>query len=120
MTAIPKLKYFNWVQQRFHRLSIRQKIFYGYGLALGVAVLGTTAGLVIGDRYFQQARQQIILVDEEGSLLSSLQGELLEIQIHQQEIVPSLQQPQALQKRISNFKTDLAEAETLISQAQGI
>ncbi|MBD2506436.1 HAMP domain-containing histidine kinase [Nostoc muscorum FACHB-395] len=118
MTAIPKLKYFNWVQQRFHRLSIRQKIFYGYGLALGVAVLGTTAGLVIGDRYFQQARQQIILVDEEGSLLSILQGELLEIQIHQKEIVPFLQQPQALQRGISHFKTDLADAETLISQAQ--
>ncbi|MBD2524475.1 ATP-binding protein [Nostoc sp. FACHB-133] len=118
MTAIPKLKYFNWVQQRFHRLSIRQKIFYGYGLALGVAVLGTTAGLVIGDRYFQQAKQQIILVDEEGSLLSSLQGKLLEIQIHQKEIVPFLQQPQALQRGISNFKTDLADAETLISQAQ--
>ncbi|MEH1866044.1 MAG: ATP-binding protein [Nostoc sp.] len=118
MTAIPKLKYFNWVQQRFHRLSIRQKIFYGYGLALGVTVLGTTAGLVIGDRYFQQAKQQIILVDEEGSLLSSLQGELLEIQIHQKEILPFLQQPQALQRGISNFKTDLADAETLISQAQ--
>ncbi|MBE8985836.1 ATP-binding protein [Nostoc sp. LEGE 12450] len=118
MTAIPKLKYFNWVQQRFHRLSIRQKIFYGYGLALGVAVLGTTAGLVIGDRYFQQARQEMILVDEEANLLSSLQGELLEIQINQQEIVPSIQHLQALQKRISNFKTDLAEAETLLSQAQ--
>jgi hypothetical protein len=118
MTAIPKLKYFNWVQQKFHHLSIRQKIFYGYGLALGVAVLGTTAGLVIGDRYFQQARQQIILVDEEGSLLSILQGELLEIQIHQKEIVPFLQQPQALQRGISHFKTDLADAETLISQAQ--
>ncbi|MEJ6484553.1 ATP-binding protein [Nostoc punctiforme UO1] len=118
MTAIPKLKYFNWVQQKFHHLSIRQKIFYGYGLALGVAVLGTTAGLVIGDRYFQQARQEMILVDEEANLLSSLQGELLEIQINQQEIVPSLQQMQALQRGISDFKSDMAEAETLLSQAQ--
>ncbi|MBN3909388.1 MAG: HAMP domain-containing histidine kinase [Nostoc sp. NMS1] len=118
MTATPKLRYFNWLQQRFHRLSIRQKIFYGYGLALGVAVLGTTTGLIIGDRYFQQARQQMILADEEGSLLSSLQGELLEIQIRQQEIVPFLQQPQGLQRGISDFKTDLAEVETLVSQAQ--
>ncbi|MEA5599733.1 ATP-binding protein [Nostoc sp. UHCC 0252] len=118
MTAIPKLKYFNWVQQRFHRLSIRQKIFYGYGLALGIAVLGTTAGLVIGDRYFKQATQQIILADEEGSLLSSLQGELLEIQIHQHGILSFLQRPQALQRAISDFKTDLADAETLLFQAQ--
>ncbi|AUB35813.1 Signal transduction histidine kinase regulating C4-dicarboxylate transport system [Nostoc flagelliforme CCNUN1] len=118
MTATPKFRYFNWVQQKFHQLSIRQKIFCGYGLALGVAVLGTTAGLVIGNRYFQQARQQMILADEEGSLLSSLQGKVLEIQIHQQEIVYFLQQPQALQKGISDFKTDLADVETLLSQAQ--
>ena len=90
MIVTSKLGYLNWVKQRFHQLSIRQKIFCGYGLALGIAVLGTTAGLVIGDRYFQQARQQMILADEEGSLLSSLQGELLEIQIHQQEIVPAI------------------------------
>ncbi|MBD2726377.1 HAMP domain-containing protein [Nostoc sp. FACHB-892] len=118
MTATPKLRYFNWFKQRFHQLSIRQKIFCGYGLALGVAVLGTTTGLVIGDRYFQQAKQQMILADEEGSLLSSLQGELLVIQIHQQEILPSLQQPQALQRGISDFKTDMADAETLLFQAQ--
>jgi two-component system, NtrC family, sensor kinase len=118
MIATPKLKYFNWFKQGFHQLSIRQKIFCGYGVALGIAVLGTTTGLVIGDRYFQQARQQMVLVDEEVSLLSSLQGELLEIQIRQQEIVPFLQQPQALQKGISDFKTDLANAETLLSQVQ--
>ncbi|MCC5620697.1 ATP-binding protein [Nostoc sp. CHAB 5715] len=118
MIATPKLRYFSWVQQRFHQLSIRQKIFCGYGLALGVAVLGTTTGLVIGDRYFQQARQQMNLADEEGSLLSSLQGQLLQIQIHQQEIVPFLQQSQALQRGISDFKSDLADAETLLSQAQ--
>ncbi|WP_392534155.1 ATP-binding protein [Nostoc sp. C117] len=118
MTATPELRYSNWFKQGFHRLSIREKIFYGYGLALGIAVLGTTAGLVIGDRHFHQARQQMALVDEEGSLLSNLQGELLEIQINQQEIVPFLQQPETLQKGISNFKTDLAEAETLLSQAQ--
>jgi two-component system, NtrC family, sensor kinase len=118
MMATPALKYFNWFKQGFHQLSIRQKIFCGYGVALGIAILGTTTGLVIGDRYFQQARQQMILVDEEGSLLSSLQGELLEIQIRQQEIVPFLQQPQALQKGISHFKSDLADAETLFSQAQ--
>ncbi|MBG1267480.1 sensor histidine kinase [Nostoc sp. WHI] len=118
MTATPELRYFNWVQQRFHRLSIRQKIFFGYSLALGIAVLGTTAGLIIGDRYFQQARQQRILADEQGSLLSSLQGEMLKIQTHQQEILPYLQQPQALQRGISHFKSDLAETETLLFQME--
>ncbi len=118
MIATPELKYFKWVKEGFHQLSIRQKIFCGYGVALGIAVLGITAGLVIGDRYFQQARQQMVLVDEEGSLLSSLQGKLLEIQIRQKEIVPFLQQQQALLRGISDFKTDLADAETFLVQVQ--
>ncbi len=118
MTAILQLRYSNWVKQVFHQRSIRQKIFFGYGLALGIAVLGTIAGLVIGDRYLQQARRKMVLADEEKNLLSSLQGELLEIQIHQQEILPFLQQPQALQRGISHFKRDLAEAETLLSQME--
>ncbi|MDZ8187248.1 MAG: ATP-binding protein [Nostoc sp. ChiSLP02] len=118
MTATPKVRYSNWVKRVFYQLSIRQKIVCGYGLSLGIGVLGTTAGLVIGDRYFQQAREQMVLANDEGSLLSSLQGELLEIQVRQKEIVPFLQQPQALQRGISNFKTDLAEAETLLAQAE--
>ena len=31
------------------RLNIRNKIGLGYGIAVGIAVLGTLAGLVIGD-----------------------------------------------------------------------
>ncbi|MEH2058798.1 MAG: hypothetical protein V7K97_22120 [Nostoc sp.] len=68
MTATPELRYFNWVKQGFYQLSIRQKIFCGYGLALGIAVLGTTAGLVIGDGYYQQARQQMNRVSTPHSL----------------------------------------------------
>ncbi|MBW4688235.1 MAG: HAMP domain-containing protein [Komarekiella atlantica HA4396-MV6] len=117
MTATPKLRYFHWVKRVFYQLSIRQKIVCGYTIALGIAVLGTTVGLAIGDRYFQQARQQMTLADEEGGLLSDLQGKLLEIQIHQQEIVPFLQQPQVLQQKTSHLLGDLVEAETLLSQA---
>ena len=68
--------------------------------------------------FFQQAKQQIVVADEEVSLLSSLQGQVLEIQIRQQEILPFLQQPQALQRGISDFKSDLANTETLLDRAQ--
>ncbi|NDJ23468.1 HAMP domain-containing protein [Nostoc sp. B(2019)] len=117
MTVTPKLRYFHWVKRLFYQLSIRQKIVCGYTIALGIAVLGTTVGLAIGDRYFQQARQQMKLADEEGGLLSDLQGKLLEIQIHQQEIGPFLEQPQVLQQKASHSLGNLAEAETLLSQA---
>lgn len=116
MNLTSQFKYSNRVKGIFYRLSIRRKIVFGYGLALGIAVLGTTIGLVIGDRYFQQARQQRTLADEEGSLLSSLQGILLEIQCHRQEIIPILSQQLALQQQKADIEANLVEAATIISQ----
>lgn len=99
----------------FHQLSIRQKIICGYVLSFGIAVLGTTVGLVIGDRYFQHARQQMIMADQEGYLLNKLQGLLLEIDTHQHETVFFLGQ-KALQQKHSDMKGDLKETETLLNE----
>jgi hypothetical protein len=71
-------------RQFFKGLSIRQKIVTGYTLSLGIGVLGTTGGLLIGDRYFPGARDNMLLADQEKAGLSSLQGLLLQIQVHQQ------------------------------------
>ncbi len=59
-------------RQFFKGLSFRQKIVTGYALSLGTAVLGTTGGLLIGDRYFQGARDNMLLADQEKAGLSSL------------------------------------------------
>ncbi|MFB2770926.1 ATP-binding protein [Pelatocladus sp. BLCC-F211] len=111
-------RFYNLVKRVFHRLSIRQKIILGYGLTLGVAVLGTTAGLLVGKNYFQQARYQMMMADEEGHLFSTLQGELLEIQAYQQEILPLLNKAPMLLQKTSEFKTNLAETEKLFSQLE--
>ncbi|MBF1991801.1 sensor histidine kinase [Fischerella thermalis] len=110
--------YYNLVKRVFHQLSIRQKIILGYGLSLGVAVLGTTAGLLIGRNHYQQARYQMIMADEESHLFSTLQGELLEIQSYQQGIVPFLNQKPRLLQEASELKTNVAEAENLFSQLE--
>jgi two-component system, NtrC family, sensor kinase len=107
-------QYFPWVKCVFHQLSIRQKIVCGYAVTLGIAVLGTATGLIIGSCYFQQARQLMIVADDEGSLLSNLQGVLLGIQSHQQEIVFSVNQPQHLERHSSEVIAHLAETETLL------
>jgi two-component system, NtrC family, sensor kinase len=123
MTAFRELRqlrkhYSHWLKQVFHRLSIRQKIFCGYSLALGVAVSGTVAGLVVGDRYFQQARRQMIIADQEGSSLSTFQGVLLEIHSHQQEIVPFLRDSQKFRGETTDLVAHLSEAENLLSQLE--
>lgn len=116
MTSTSKLSYSKSFKRVFHQLNIRQKIVVGYGLSLGIAVFGTTLGLVIGEHYFQKARHQMTIADEEGGLLSSLQGVLLEIQSHQQKIGPLFNQPQALQVENSELMAHIAEAEMLLSQ----
>ncbi|GAA6623035.1 ATP-binding protein [Scytonema sp. NUACC26] len=118
MTLKPQASHPNIVKRAFHQLSIRQKIVVGYGLALGIAILGTTTGLGIGDRYYQKARYQMMVADEEGGLLSELQGTLLEIKSHQEEIVPLVKQPQMLQAANSKFLINLTKTEKLLAQLQ--
>ncbi|MCX7593996.1 MAG: ATP-binding protein [Fischerella sp.] len=118
LKLLPEYEYKNLVKRVFHRLSIRQKIILGYGLALGVAILGTAAGLVIGNNYFQRARYEMMMADEESHLFSSLQGELLETQSDQSVILPLLNQPQLLQQEVSHLKAHLAATETLLLELQ--
>ncbi|MCP6759662.1 MAG: HAMP domain-containing histidine kinase [Fischerella sp. CENA71] len=112
--------FYNLVKRVFHRLSIQQKIILGYGLTLGVAVLGTMAGLLIGTNYFQQAREQMIIADDEGHIFSNLQGELSEIKSYQQEIIPLLNKTPMLRQKTSEFKANVAEAEKLFSQLEEV
>jgi two-component system, NtrC family, sensor kinase len=105
-----------WVKRVFHRLSIRQKIVCGYGMVLLIVVFGTMTGLVIGDRYFQQARQEMKKADEEGNFLSDLQGVLLEIDSHQGEMLLMKSNSLAVQKKSSDIGEHLTQAEKLISQ----
>jgi signal transduction histidine kinase len=99
----------------FHQLSIRQKIICGYVISFGIAVVGTTVGLVIGDRYFQHARQQMIMADQEESLLNKLQILLLEIDTNQQEQVFLLEQ-KAVQQKHYQIEVCLKETETLLNE----
>lgn len=87
----PRMK--DWFQRIGYRLSIGTKINYGYGLSLGIAALGTTLGLALGNHYYQQARYQMMIADEKAGLVGSLQGVLLDLGSHQQELVSLIKQP---------------------------
>jgi len=110
------VKLSNLPQKLFYRLSIRQKIFCGYGLAAGIVVLVTILGLVIGNRHFQPARQKVITANQEGDLLTKLQGTLLEIEIHEEELIPVLVQQQGLQSEILTLANRMGAAKTLSTQ----
>ena len=87
----------------FRRLSVGQKIGFGYAIAIGVGVLGTLTGTLIGDYYQHQAIKAERIVDEEVELFNELKSAILQARTHQQQFIPLLEKPKGLQKEYTHF-----------------
>jgi signal transduction histidine kinase len=78
--------------------------------------VGTTAGIIIGDHYQQQAKEQEKDAQEEIRLLNQLQTRLLQTRTHEHELIYSLEQPERLQNEVSHFIKHAAELKRLWSE----
>jgi signal transduction histidine kinase len=76
-----------WIKCLISRLSIGKKISYGYALIIGVAVFGTTVGLLIGDYYQKQAQKQLAIANKQQYLISELENGISQIRSHPQRLV---------------------------------
>jgi PAS domain S-box-containing protein len=81
------------------RLSISSKISYGYLLALSVALLGTSAGFMIGGHYQQQATDLKEHAQEKLDLLHRLQTNIQQEQIEQLDLIALISEPELLYKK---------------------
>lgn len=77
--------------------SLRVKIMRGYLLALGIAIFGTTTGLVIGNQLQQQALAARNAAALERQLVNQLQVDILYHRPAKQ-LAPHLQNPQRFQQ----------------------
>jgi len=118
MNFISEFKHFSSLKKLFPPLRIRQKIVLGYTLSLGIAVLGTSGGLLVGNSYFQTAREKAILVHQEDILLNNLQRGILGSLIHQQKIIATLDQPDKLPKEIAELNTEIDKLELQFTKFQ--
>lgn len=91
-------------------MNIRNKIIYGYAVALGIALGGTLAGLIVGNYYQKQALTASQTAARERKLLSALQVDILYNRPAKQ-LSPHLRNPQAFQresreliKRVENIR----------------
>ena len=67
--------------------SISHKISFGYALSIGIAVLGTTIGLITGNYYQEKAQEQQAITDQQQHLLNDLENTVNTIRIHPQRLV---------------------------------
>lgn len=80
-----------WV--KIWRPGIVQKIAYGYALAIGIATLGATIGLIIGDYYQQQAQKKLVITRQQQAILNNLDKEILQVRSHPQRLMMAFGDP---------------------------
>jgi signal transduction histidine kinase len=92
----------NW----FHNLQVQQKIALGYGLSLGIAIIGTAIGILLTDQRQRQAEALGKDALEELQLVTRLQVDALEASIHQDDVEESLSDPEHLPLAYTEWRQD--------------
>ena len=95
---------------------IRHKIRLGFFLTLSLTILGILAGKVIADRAAEPLRQELVELNKQGSILTTLQIKFTRINTDQKELIYSnidFATSTIYHKRILN---NIGEVESLVNQ----
>ncbi|MBD2741823.1 PAS domain S-box protein [Coleofasciculus sp. FACHB-1120] len=106
----------NRLKKLIRRLNIRQKISYGYAVAIGIAALGTSAGLLVGEYYQRQVAEQLEHAQQEEYLLSHLKIAVLEARTHQQQLISQLKKPKEFQGEVFRLSHQINKVKELYFQ----
>jgi signal transduction histidine kinase len=113
----PSKRIATWFKTINPRLSIRNKICWGYGISLGLAVLGTTVGLTLGDYYQQKARAQLADTQQQGKWLSRLQVTMAEFR-PEREFIPVMRDTERFARASTEFAQRAKKVEALLIALQ--
>jgi two-component system NtrC family sensor kinase len=108
--------HFTWIKEGIRNLSISQKIGYGYALAIGISILGTTGGLILGNYYQDQAQQQERVADQQHHLLSNLENVTLAVRSHPQELLTASVNPSQIDAQKNQYLADVDRMKRLLSE----
>lgn len=100
-------------------ISIHQRLLSGYALILGLAVAGTTAGLIIGNRYQRQALNFQQAATMERSLLKEIKIGILYNRPTKQ-LSPYLNDPVRFDQESQQFLENVDYAQSLIKPHESI
>lgn len=115
----PKLR-LKELKQVFSRLGIRQKIAYGYALAIGIAVIGATAANLIENYYQERAKKQLTESQEIISLLNKLESAVLQAHTQTPKLLPLLTEPIRLELEYSRFLEYIAAVNRILNKTKSL
>lgn len=75
------------IKALFHHLSLSKKISYGYAVTIGISILGSITGLIIGDYYQKKAEFTLNLAETQQTLFQTLNYEVEPIRNHPQQLI---------------------------------
>ena len=104
------------ILQKLASSNIARKIGYGYALTIGIAAIGTSMGLFIGERYQTKAQQKLILVDKNQYLIQALQNHVLILRFHPQQLITVADNSIWLQYEKDKFQVNIARLNSILSE----
>ncbi|MEG4940298.1 ATP-binding protein [Microcoleus sp. F4-D5] len=113
----PKLNYLAQIARSFGNLSISDKIWRGYALALCVAIGGTTVGMLAGNHYYRRTNNQVH-IDRESRLLNKLQVALLRTQNSQERLIYWIEQPEIFDRKYQQLQNNTYSLKLSISEIE--
>ncbi|PPT11190.1 Circadian input kinase A [Geitlerinema sp. FC II] len=110
------MQYFKfWEKSLLDRLSVGKKLSYGYMLAIGIAISGTTVGLLVGNYYEWQAHTLLELSDEQQYQIKDLEQDVLKVRSHPLELLSVLKTPIWFRYEVSQFHNNITEVKSNLS-----
>ena len=106
----------NWAKENFGHLGIGQKIGFGYGLAISIAILGSISGFAVGEWQREDAAQQQKIAHHQQLLLHNLQSAGLEARSHALRLPAVLGSTAGLKYEYQSFIEQTNRTKKLLSQ----
>ncbi|OLT63229.1 hypothetical protein BJP37_10960 [Moorena bouillonii PNG] len=108
----------SWINQFLASASIRQKVFVGYALSIGLAILGTTTGLGIGQHYQKAALAELTRSQKQEHLLKNLQIAILDLRSYAYlgALAVPMEDLQLVQEKIDHAQQLLLEGEGFVRE----
>ena len=120
MRSALKTIYTRWLERPIRRLGVARKFGCSYGLAIGIAVVGTAAVMAVGEYYETYALKALTLADRQQHLLAALNEVTLEMRSHPQRLLPALGKPIWFSYEKVRFQANVDEVQRYISSLENL